>query len=256
MSRFVTNPNLPDSEVVLAAVGIKYCSTLEQALSEQGIELIPVPLNPSLDTRLQSHADLSLLHIKSEFVITALETSDPEFLYRLDSEGFRVSESDKLMRREYPGDCGLNVCIARKYCICNRKAVSEEIITKLNDKGLTPNYVNQGYSKCSTCIVDKRSVITSDRGIADTMRNLGFDVLLISNGGIILDGFDYGFIGGSAFLSSPDRICFTGDFRNFTDDTEKRVMSFLESRKINHTFLTNTPMFDIGGIIQLKEKEN
>lgn len=256
MSRFVQKPNLPSSDVVLAAAGEKYLRLINYGASKLGIELLTIPENVYLDSRLSGHADLSFLHTGYNSVFASSQVMSFGLLTRLESEGFEVLEPQCCPGDVYPYDCKLNVCIADKYYICNENIIDTEIKNRLSDNDLVPVYVNQGYSKCSVCLVDSTSAITSDRGIASSLKLYGFDVLLIETGGIILEGFDYGFIGGSAFMAGKDRICFTGDFRFFDGLTEKKIMAFLEEREINHSFLTDGPIIDMGGIIQLKEKEN
>ena len=60
--------------------------------------------------------------------------------------------------------------------------------------------IKQGYSKCSCLLVGENAVITEDPGVEKCLINCGVDVLRIERGGVQLEGFEYGFIGGAGGL--------------------------------------------------------
>ena len=108
--------------------------------------------------------------------------------------------------------------------------------------------VKQGYCGCSICVVDANSIITADRGVAAAAARRGIDTLLIRPGHIQLEGYEYGFIGGSAFLISEDTMAFTGDISSHPDS--ENIMFFLEKRGIIVEKITENKIFDIGkGVI-------
>jgi hypothetical protein len=112
-------------------------------------------------------------------------------------------------------------------------------------------HVNQGYTKCSVCVVDERSIITSDFGIAAAARQNGLDVLTIRQGYIELPGFEFGFIGGSAWKLSEHALAFTGRLDDHPD--KDRILDYLTARVIEPVFLTDGPIFDIGSAIPIIE---
>jgi hypothetical protein len=69
--------------------------------------------------------------------------------------------------------------------------------------------VKQGYTKCSLVVVDEKSVITSDMGLAAALQRFEIDVLLISQGHVALPGLQYGFLGGASGRAG-DEILFNG----------------------------------------------
>ena len=80
------------------------------------------------------------------------------------------------------------------------------------------------------------------------------DVLKISVGDILLDGYAYGFIGGCCGLVSKDTLAFSGnvglhrDFENMRD--------FTRNHHVELYSLTNEKLYDIGGILPIKEIGN
>jgi len=129
---------------------------------------------------------------------------------------------------------------------------SVEFVKENTAKGVEFVKVRQGYTKCSVCVVDENSAITSDRNIYNALISNGIDTLLISEGYIDLDGYDYGFIGGSCGKISKNEIAFTGRFNKHPDCD--RILEFLNARKIDAKFLTDKDIFDIGSILPITEE--
>lgn len=79
------------------------------------------------------------------------------------------------------------------------------------------------------------------------------DVLLISASGVELEGFDCGFIGGAAFKLSRETLAFTGRLNGHPD--RDAILSFLDSRGVRSTYLTDRPLFDIGSGLPITETD-
>ena len=111
--------------------------------------------------------------------------------------------------------------------------------------------VNQGYSKCSICIVDENSIITSDNGIYNECIKHNIDCLLIRQGYIDLFNMDYGFIGGCSGLLCNDELSFYGDIKKHPD--YKKILHFVKSKNKKIISLSDENLLDLGSIIPLKE---
>jgi hypothetical protein len=94
--------------------------------------------------------------------------------------------------------------------------------------------------------VDDNALITSDNAIANAAEKLGISVLKISPGGIELEGFDYGFIGGAS-ITLNDAVAFTGAISNDCDRI--RIEEFIAGRGKSTIYLTGCQAFDIGGAV-------
>ena len=112
--------------------------------------------------------------------------------------------------------------------------------------------VRQGYAKCSMLVVDERSIITQDAGIARAARGIGLNVLEIMPGYVALDGFEYGFLGGAGFKPAAGIIAFTGTLDAHPD--RLRILTFLAARGVSAVYLTGLPVFDIGSAIPITEQ--
>ena len=251
MSRFVSEPNLPDSCSALI-YGKKYARILEKSLDSLHIESILLSNNPYIDERLAGHADLSVLHAGGERLFLAPYLKGSAFASQLKSRGAVIDFPVSVQEREYPGDAQFNCCVVGKHVICNPKTAASNIVdylTNVEMKSLIP--VRQGYSRCAVCIVDGGSVITSDRGIAQVARAEGLQVLLICEGHVRLDGYANGFIGGAAFKLASDKLAFTGSLEAHPD--RDAILRFLSERGVEPVYLSHEPIFDIGSAIPLFE---
>ena len=119
----------------------------------------------------------------------------------------------------------------------------------LKKEGLEFINVKQGYTKCSIAVIDHKAVITSDYPIYRKLITLGIDVLLIESGYIRLDGYPYGFIGGTCGNLSGETIAFSGKFLNHPD--RLKISNFLEKYSKKVLWLTDEIVTDIGTIINL-----
>lgn len=252
MSRFVERANLPHrADTVL--LGEKYRTLLDEPLRARGIETIYVPDNPNVDRRLAGHADLSVLHAGGERIYLAPYLRESELHHKLLGFGMDVRFPQIEQKPDYPGDVSLNVCIAGSYVLRNERYVPKEIDEYFTiNKCLTSIHCRQGYARCCVCPVREGSIITSDAGIAVAAERAGLEVLLISAGFFGLNGYPYGFIGGSSFKISRGEQAFTGTLTGHND--ENRILSFLEKHGVRPVFLTERPAFDIGSGIPITEK--
>lgn len=230
-------------------IGKKYIKMIGKPLRDQGFAVIPVPDNPNVDARLSGHVDLSVFVREKTAVLAQYLKSSPDIVNLLSMSGYRVCFAKKSQYPQYPGDATLCAkCIGS--AVIHSEAVTDPVIRSLTDEWID---VRQGYSACSVLVVDDRSLITSDRGIAATAAAHGIEVLQIRAGHIKLEGFDYGFFGGAAFAAN-DTVYFTGDPAQHPDGD--KIIRLIRNRRKSVEILTDSPMFDIGGAVVLPNAAN
>lgn len=252
MSSTVENANLPLNAKKLL-IGEIYENILSNPLIAAGIEPLLMPDNPFVDKRLSGHADLSVFHAGGERLLLAPHLRGSSFAASLQSDGISVRYAAISQATDYPSDAQLNAVMVGKRLIYNKNVTSDDIICTLSERqDVELIHVNQGYVNCSVCVVDCNSIITADRGIAEKCTLSGMEVLLIKPGYFLLDGFDYGFIGGCAFKLSSRLLAFTGHIDMHPD--KGRILDFLDSHSVAPIYLTPFPAFDIGGAIPITEK--
>jgi hypothetical protein len=149
----------------------------------------------------------------------------------------------------YPKDAALNCFALGGKLYCNPKAVSRALLEHYVAMGFVIAPVKQGYAKCSTCVVDERSIITADLSIARAAKSNGLDVLVIKSGHIALPGLDCGFIGGAAGLIEKGKLAVFGSLKTHPDG--ETIRRFCKARGVETIELADSPLIDIGGIVCL-----
>ncbi|MBR4020741.1 MAG: hypothetical protein IKI99_05455 [Firmicutes bacterium] len=147
----------------------------------------------------------------------------------------------------YPAEAAFNGACTGRYFIHNLKMTNSRLLDAARAAGMELIHVSRGYAKCSTVIIDERSIITYDRGIARACSAFNeLDVLLVSPGYVVLPGYATGFIGGCSGRIG-DEVVFNGDLSAHPDFL--RICDFIGSRGLKCTWFSQYPLTDIGSII-------
>lgn len=245
--RFVRSPNLPESEVTELIVS-DAVPALTQALVSRGIRVHHPEHSDVLQDATARHADMLCLHLGENNIAVAKEQG--KLMSRLRQAGMKIVFVQEL-EEKYPSDCRLNALILGNtlfgnICSCEKlKICAESNNIRMID-------VKQGYTRCSSCVVSEKAIITSDTAIERAAKSAGIDVLLVPPGEIVLEGYDYGFIGGASAKLSATELAFTGKVSALS--YYDRLESFCHNYGVTATELTQLPLFDIGGMVQIKEK--
>ncbi|MDB8792035.1 hypothetical protein PN398_15030, partial [Romboutsia sp. 1001216sp1] len=150
---------------------------------------------------------------------------------------------------KYPNNIQYNVCLFGKYAIHNFDYTDKNILKYIKENNLTMINVNQGYTKCSVCIVDENSIITSDEGIYKEVIKHNIDCLLISKGNIDLFNMNYGFIGGCSGLISHKELAFYGNIKLHPD--YDKIYDFVKSKNKEIISLSDEKLLDLGSLIPI-----
>ena len=214
-------------------------------LNSLGINTIKVNNCTHLQHPVSNHADMLFYQINSKKILAYYKCYE-EMSY-LTNMGFEVQISHTKLQKDYPYDVQFNVARVSNFIICNEKHSHPNILTS----GIILNS-NQGYSKCSTLIVDSNSIITADISIYNIAIKNHIDALLISHGNIILKGYDYGFIGGCGVKIDSNTIYFTGNILSHPDSSI--IIEFLNARNVNFICGVYPQLVDVGllGLFQMK----
>lgn len=162
------------------------------------------------------------------------------------------------LRHDYPGNIIYNAVCTGKYFIHNMKYTDKDLLEAVRSwyrnsfPCCEPVYINvsQGYTRCCCLPIDDASFITSDEGIFKALKKHNADVLLIKKGGILLPGFDYGFIGGCAghiIAEGKRSIIFNGALEYHRD--YEKIAAFIKGRDIDIISFKGCPLTDIGSIL-------
>lgn len=170
----------------------------------------------------------------------------PDLVYcRLKDDAIFVG-NDRLLTPKYPGDIIYNGFSTGKYFIHDLRHTDRLLLKAVQDLGLIPVNVKQGYACCSIVPVDEDSIITADRGIARAVEDAGITVLSVEPGQVELPGYDNGFLGGTSGRVGGE-IVFNGDLSAHPD--YRAIKDFIEERGLGLKYFDSYPLRDIGSVI-------
>lgn len=223
------------------------------ALLRLGFDIVRLPPLSSLPAPVASHADLLIFTLGDNLLVRReyLTTANEEISKIAGYGCMNIVITDSTAGEKYPSDVGFCACTAGKYLICREDVTDPILLSLAADNGLETLNVRQGYAKCSCAVTADGSVITSDKGIAESLRKRGVDVLTISAGNVCLPGYDTGFIGGCCGLCG-NVLFFVGDLRSHPDHAliedfclrhETSIFSLTSQKG-----LLTEPLFDVGSL--------
>lgn len=242
---WIEKPNLPNSAVALCAISSKENKLIEK-LKSLGIDVLEVDAIGEIDSPVASHADMQIHHLKNNRLI--MSPHNRKLILNAEYYGFSVTTAQALDKK-YPKDIIYNIARVGDICFCNEKFCSETILDELKKMNVSIVSVAQGYAKCSTCVVSENAIISEDPSIVQAAKSCGLDVLHISYGDVVLEGYTYGFLGGCCGLIDKKTIAFTGDISTHRD--YKEICRFLKKHDLKTICLSTRKLLDVGGIIPL-----
>jgi len=213
-------------------------------LKSLGLEVIETQPIGQLIEYERYHADMQLLIIDN----TAFISEDSLYLKQYLSKKYDPIVINKL-KGKYPGNVQLNIAVVNKKMICKQNAVANEIIEYAKNNSFEIINTNQGYTKCSSLVLNSNALITSDKSIYKAAIGSGIKALLISPGNIYLDGTSSGFIGGASGVVE-DKVIFFGDIKKHPDSF--KIIDFIYNQGMNHISLNDNILIDVGGLVLIE----
>ena len=214
-------------------------------LVSKGYNLLICPPSNLLYEAVCGHPDI-LMHICKDSVVVH-NHMDNAFIHTLTLLNYKVYKSNGALQNKYPYNICLNSLSLGNLLVHSIKFTDTNLLLLSKDKKLIN--VKQGYTKCSTCIVNDHAIITSDVSIAKALNPEGIDILLVPPGDILLPGLNYGFIGGATGLIEDDVLAFYGHLDHYLHG--KEVLAFLKKHKVEPVFLRNGKLIDRGSIFRV-----
>ncbi|AQS04261.1 DUF6873 family GME fold protein [Clostridium beijerinckii] len=197
---------------------VDYRITKEELLSLSKLDLKPilVPKCNDVYDAINGHPDIQLNVLKNDsfnkIIIQRNISEKFKEILKLNDINYIVSKNT--LSNTYPNDIILNSLILENYFIHTLKYSDENLLNSQNSKIHID--VPQGYTKCSILPVREKALITSDKGIFNSLKNYDFDILLLPPGDILLPSLNYGFIGGVGGMVSNNKMAFFGDLDSYT----------------------------------------
>ncbi len=204
--------------------------------------VILVPRDERFDPRIACHPDLILSIIDGNLLIDAKAPSS--LFQQLEKYQIPYILSHCELSATYPKDIAYNAVITKDYLIHNLEHTNPIILQHCNNTKKDSISVKQGYTKCSTVVVNDNSLITSDGGIFRNCKN-DLNVLAITEGHVLLEGFETGFLGGASGLID-DTVVFHGDLSRHPDFVI--IKEFIERSGKQVHYFEGFVLTDIGSI--------
>ena len=239
---FIAKPFLPDQKVSHVLVAADLSEELKKAIEDLGVTAVSSPYSKSLPRHIRFHPDMNCRHLGGKRFAVFKDSENLSPILSLGAELVFVDPPEKPV---YPYDAALNYLPLGNKIICNPEAADKSSMKMLPCADKIS--VKQGYSACSVAVLSEDTIITGDKGIRREAEKYGIKVLNADHSGIILEGYNNGFIGGASGLTAPDTICFTGDTSGVINSDEIKAMGY----KI--VILGNSPMTDVGGIVPIMQ---
>ncbi len=243
----IKTPNLPENKIKHCLIGLKYT---EEAHELQALGAIPVKIKSGrlLEDEISCHADVNSFNMGSGNILVNKEITG-ELSCALPFIKTIPIRDD--IASPYPCDVKLNALFLNDKIICNTKYIAKEILNFAEKNSLKIIHTNQGYAKCSACVVNENAIITEDNGLTTLLKKYQIDVLKVSQGEVFLSGNHSGFLGGASGKISRDMIYFSGNLERHHEYS--KIIGFLDNYNVKPVFNTNRPLTDFGGFIQLTE---
>ena len=220
-------------------------------LKELGYRLIEINSNNKLYPEISSHTDIFCTKIKNNLII---ETSQYDLIKNNIINEIDVIKGNSIVGSNYPQDIKYNVCILGKYAIHNFNYTDSKIKEILQKENYDLIDVKQGYTKCSIAVIDENSLITSDKGVYEELKQYNYDILFLNyklNIKLLKNGkFSSmnGFVGG-AISRIGDTIFISGDLNAI--DHKNEIRNFIQKRNLHIISFKDLDVIDYGGIIEI-----
>lgn len=197
---------------------------------------------------ISCHPDIQLHPINNELIIVAPNVFE-HYNKIFKKTNIKLIKGETTLGYNYPMDIPYNIGRIGNFAIHNSKYTDELTKYYLKKEGIELIDVKQGYSKCSLGIIGKNSAITSDQTIYEKLKNKNIDILLVKKGYINLDGYNYGFIGGSMGNIDNENILITGELKTHIDGD--KINKFIKNKNKKIIELKKDKIEDLGSLIPL-----
>lgn len=237
------NKEIMEKRKRYAIIDYRMDNLTRKSLLDEGFILIDSFKNNNVYNAINGHVDISLFY-NGEIFVASKESYNYYYnalsMYNIDK---KIISGNTYLNSKYPKNVRYNLCFSGKYSIGNFNYIDEKVIEVVEE--YEKINVKQGYSNCSILAVDKKSFITSDSGIYNTLKSNGIDVLKISEGNISLFGMNYGFIGGASAVYG-NKVYFFGNIKSHPDF--KEILNFIDYRGKESIVLGDGILKDYGSM--------
>jgi len=230
----------------IAVVDPRMPAAAKKKLKKLNYYVAEADLNRKLHRPVAGHVDMMLFRCGEKVIYEPGLENIADLLRR---NGYNCIRGKRISSPVYPKNIIYNACCIGR-SIIRYKSKIERHIRDINSRHIL---VKQGYAKCSIVPVDKRRIITSDRGIKDAWERSDGVALLIRPESIRLPGYKTGFIGGASGVNDKS-VLFVGRLDTHPDG--QAIRDFIKRSGKGVIELYDGPLYDIGTIYIFKPVPN
>lgn len=244
----MVNPLLPFKKANTIILDGRADKEIINNLKKHKLDIILTPECKEVQKPISYHPDIHLHPINYKKIVVAPNVF--EYYNKIFKKtDIKLIKGESELGYNYPYDIAYNMARIGNFAIHNLKYTDEKLKYHLLKEGIEMIDVNQGYSKCSIGIIGKNTVVTSDEIIHGKLIKKNIKVLLIENGYIELEGYNYGFIGGSMGNIDEDNVLLAGEFKTHIDGN--KIKKYLKENKKRIIELKKGEIKDLGSLIPL-----
>ena len=220
-------------------------------LANMGITVICTSSCNNLPWQVNGHPDMVYHRVTEKLACVApdcfTDLMKAFSLHKNIFEGRVFIKGDTTLGRDYPKDVPYNLLRIGNRIFGKLAATDKKLLKAIEEEGIELVDVKQGYAKCSVAVVSETSAITSDAGLIKELEHHGIQSLYLEPGGIVLPGYEYGFIGGASGLLE-NTFFLTGKYEQ--DSINKRIEEFVDEMGVHIVYLSNEKIVDLGSILE------
>ncbi|PKP22618.1 MAG: hypothetical protein CVU06_09305 [Bacteroidetes bacterium HGW-Bacteroidetes-22] len=200
---------------------------------------------PDVYNAISGHPDIFVCLLPEQLVVAP--NMPQEVLRKFNQHKIAFVIGEKPAGNSYPESARFNALAAHGLFIHNLSHTDPVLLKETGT--LKPVHVRQGYVRCNLLSLPDGSFITSDSGILKTLSCTGSEIYYFNPEEIRLDGFGYGFLGGTAGWNGSTLV-FAGHPRHLKEGGQ--LMELLHKKNISWVSLSDEPLWDAGGLFFLE----
>lgn len=207
---------------------------------ENDFHVIVLPCDDTVAPQVASHPDMILAIFDGKiFCHESYYNTNHNLLSKISQlSGLEVVPSSKKRSAAYPEDVAFNVLIMKDTILGRTDSMAEEL------KKYNTVSTRQGYAGC-TSLFAAGHVISADPAILKSAGENNIPCVQVSGEGIILEGYDKGFIGGACgVFEDTVYICGSPD----ACDAGASLKAACEKLGLKLVSLCDGDIYDVGGI--------
>lgn len=231
------------------------------SLYSHGFEALKMPSLADMAPPVSSHPDMLLFCGFGKLFVRKKHLENFDFAASVEEilkkfPTLELSATSDLPSETYPDDIAFNCLHIKNRGIFGKADYLSGAVKRAATENMLPVIdVSQGYTKCSSLLVDGGDVgiggedalvITSDPSINRSLSQLGINTLKLAPGNISLPGYDTGFIGGASFYYN-NTIYFLGDLKKYPECDI--ILKTAEEKGKSVVSLSDEMLFDAGCLL-------